>query len=111
MLKQMMENKIPDITNLDIKDALNTKFEELECRIFDITNLATKAPFNAKAADIEHIIPDTTAFFTTHELNTLTKVSFNARIKQEVKELISKNEADAALDIGYKIREKKSSKV
>ena len=63
-----IENKIPDITNLATKAALNTKAADVESKIPDIINLTTKAALNTKAPKTENKIPDTPGFITTPNL-------------------------------------------
>ena len=74
--------------------------------IFDITNLATKAALNTKATEIGNKILYSTSFITRPEFNRLTKINFNARMKQEAKSLASTGQVDTALDIADKSREK-----
>ena len=93
------ENKIVDITNLTTKVALNAKGKEVESKIPDITNLAIKVALNTKATVIENKIPDTTGFITTPEFNRLTKISFDARMKEAAKTLASKSQIDNSFDI------------
>ena len=47
----------------------------------DITNLATKNALNKKSTEIENKTTATAGFITT-KLNRLTKVGFDARIKE-----------------------------
>ena len=79
---------------------------EVESKIPDITTLATKAALNRKATEIENKIPGTTAFFTTPEFNTLAKISSDARMEKAMKSLASKSQVGNALDIADKSREK-----
>ena len=73
------------------KAALNTKAVDVQSKkITGITNLATKASLNKKVTEIGNKISDTIGFITTPEFNRLTKISFDARIKQEAKSLASK---------------------
>ena len=86
-----IENTVPDITNLVTKASLNTKAVDVQSKkITGITNLATKASLNKKVTEIGNKIFDTTGFITTSEFNRLTRISLDARIKQEAKSLASK---------------------
>ena len=107
----VIEKKIPDITNLRIKAALNTKVGQLDNEIPNIANLATKVALNTNATEIENKIPDTTNFITSPELNKLIKIGFEPKTKETAKSFASKSQVDDALDIAYKIREKKTSDV
>ena len=98
-----MKNKIPDLTNVSTKPALNKKATEVESKIPDITILATKAAVNTKATDIEKEIPDTTGSITTPKFNKLTKRSFDTRRKDAAESLVS--QMDTALNIVDKNRE------
>ena len=49
--------------------------------------MTAKVTLNTKARVIENKIPDTTVLVTATEFNRLTKISFDARTKQEVKTL------------------------
>lgn len=85
------ENTVPDITNLVTKAAFNTKAVDVQSKkITGITNLATKASLNKKVTEIGNKISDTTGFITTPEVNRLTRISLDARIKQEAKSFASK---------------------
>ena len=64
----------------------------------NITNL-TKAALNTKATEIENKIPHTIGFITTPEFNRLTKINFDARMKEVTKNLANKSHADAALEM------------
>ena len=61
---------------------------------------------NTKAKKTENKIPDATGFVTTAKFNRLTKISFDAKMKETVKILASKSEVDNALDIADKNGEK-----
>ena len=49
-----IENKIPDISNLSTKTAINT----VENKILDTSGLVGKTDYNAKITDLENRIPD-----------------------------------------------------
>ena len=68
-------------------------------KIPDITNLAIKVALNTKATIIENKIPNTTGFITTPKFNRLIKVSFDARMKEAVKILARKSQVDNSFDI------------
>ena len=102
-----IENKIPSITGLVTTTALNAR----DIQIPDITNLATKADLlkintalNTKTAETENKIPDTSHFINTPEFNRLTKISFDARMKEVEKSHASKSEVSNALVLGNKNR-------
>lgn len=94
-----IENKIPGLINLTKKAALNTKETEVEINIPDIPDLTAKAALNAKAAEIEKKTLDTTDFITIPEINRLTRIGFESRIKDIAKSLASKCHVNIALDI------------
>ena len=50
-------------------------------------------------------VPDTTRFITTPEFNRLTKINFDATMKQESRSLASKM-SSTALDIADKVEKK-----
>ena len=83
-----------------ITAAANAKVTEII-----ITSLSTNATFNTKTREIENKIPDTTGFIGITECNKLTKIGFDARIKEATKSLKSKSQVDTALDIADKNRE------
>ena len=100
-----IENKIPSVTglvttanNLATKEALNTKATDVKSKTPGITNLATKAALNTKTTDIENKTTDATSFIITPELNRLTKISFDAKIKEAAKSLASESQ-EYVLDI------------
>ena len=54
-----IEDKIPDITNLDTKTTLNAKISDVKGEILSITNLATKTTINAvetKMPRVSHLV-------------------------------------------------------
>ena len=59
---------------------------EVKSKIPDIANLATEAALNAKVADSKQNMWFR-RFFTTSEFNRLTKISIDARLKEEAKAL------------------------
>ena len=97
-----IKNKIPGITNLAPKAALNEKAAEVETKIPEITNLATKAVLNTKAKEIENKILDDTGLFTTQEFSRLRKISFEGKMKEAAKSLASRSRVDTAFDIADK---------
>ena len=62
-----IENKIPDISNLATKAALNT----VENKIPDTSNLIKNTDYNAKITEIEGKIPDISNLATKTALNTV----------------------------------------
>ena len=99
-----VENKIPDITSLTKKAALNIESVEVESKICDITNLATKATLNEKDTDWRQNT-SCTGFITTPEFNRLTK------IKEETESISSKSQEDTALYIADRITKQKKKKL
>ena len=87
---------IKKIDILKINTDLNTKTTEIESKIPDITYLATKAALNIKAIEIRNKITDISNF---EELNRLTKISFDARLKEAEKILASKTKVNNALGL------------
>ena len=82
------------------KTDYNIQTTEIQNKIPEITSIATKAALNTKATDIANKIPDSTSHFVNNqEFNRLTKISFDARMKEAAKGLASKTEVDNALDI------------
>ena len=65
-----IEDKIPDITNLATKTALNA----VEIKIPSVNNLVKKTDYNAKIEEIEKKITDHNhdKYITTPEFNKLT---------------------------------------
>ena len=61
-----IENKIPDISNLAAKTALNT----IENKIPDTSGLVKKTNYDAKITDLENKIPDISNLATKTALNT-----------------------------------------
>ena len=90
VLNTETKKKIPDITSLTTKASLNAKTREVESEIPYITNQATKVALNAKATEMENEILDTTGFITIPEFNRLTKISFDAKMKEAMKNIASK---------------------
>ena len=91
-----------------LQKPLYTKAREIESKIVDTTNLATKVVLNMKATEIENQTPDTNSFITTPEFNRLTKVNFDARMEEAVKNLATKSEIKNALEFwGQKHRKNK----
>ena len=101
-----IEIKILDNTYLATTAALNTKVTEVESIIPGTTNLVTKAALITKSAEIKNETADTTGFITTPEFNGLTKVSFDARMKEATKNLASKDLVDALINAADKKRQK-----
>ena len=62
-----IENKIPDVTNLAIKTALNT----VQNKIPDTSSLVKKNDYNAKITEMEGKILDVTNLATKTALNTV----------------------------------------
>ena len=67
-----IENKIPNVSNLATIAALNT----IENKIADISNLVKKSDYDTKSKDIEN------KYITTTEFNKLASDAVNARIVQ-----------------------------
>ena len=81
--------------------------KRFEIEIPNVSGFVTTTTLNTKDTQIENKIPDTTGSFTSPEFNRLTKISFDVRIKETTKSLVSKSQVDNALDIADKNREKK----
>ena len=96
---KIIEDQMPDITNLATKTTVNTKINEIKGEIPSITNLATKAFLNTfknkissvkkswpqhKNNEIEKKITDHNhdKCITTQEFNKLTAENFAARLEQ-----------------------------
>ena len=77
---------IPSVTDLRATIALNTKATDIEHKMPNFTSLATNftylAVLNAKATKIENKVADTISFNNTQEFNRLTKISFDAKMKE-----------------------------
>ena len=82
-----IENKIPDISQAALV-ALAT------AKITDITDQVTKTTINTKAAEIGNKILVTLSFITTQEFSQITKISFDASMKEAAKNLASKSPVD-----------------
>ena len=94
LLKKLteLENKIPDISNLATKTALNT----IENKIPSVNNLVNKTNYNTKVTEIENTLNNHNhdKYIGTSEINKLAAV-FNSRIAQG--KLITKREFDSKL--------------
>ena len=66
----MIENKIPDFSNLATKAALTT----IEKKIPDVCNLFKKSDYDTKIKDIEN------KYITNTEFNKLATDAFNTRV-------------------------------
>ena len=55
---------------------------------------------------VENEIPDASYFINTHKVNRLTKMNFDARMKEAAKTLSSKTEASNALYLENKNKKK-----
>ena len=88
-----LENKIPDIGNLETKTALTT----VENKIRDVSKLVKKTDYNTKATEIEKKLTDHNhgKYIDTSESNKLVGVFFNARLAQA--NLITKTNFEAKL--------------
>ena len=60
---------------------LNTKISVVENKIPNTSNLLTTAALNTKISEVEKKIPDNSKYITTQEFNKLTTESFEARLK------------------------------
>ena len=89
-----IEDKIPDITNLATKTALNAVENKVPNVIF---NLVKKTDYNTNINEIEKKISDHIhdKYITIPEFNKLTSKSFAARLKQA--NLVNKTEFDNKL--------------
>ena len=90
--KTELENKIPNISNLATKAALN----KIENKIPDVTNLVKKSDYDTKIKDIGN------KYINTTEFTKLATGTFNARIVQA--SLVKKTDFDNKLsDLHRKI--------
>ena len=90
--KTELENKIPNISNLATKAALN----KIENKIPDVTNLVKKSDYDTKIKDIG------SKYINTTEFTKLATDTFNARIVQA--NLVKKTDFDNKLsDLHRKI--------
>ena len=79
----------------------------MENKIPNITKLATKAALNRKVTEIENKIPHSGSLIATLEYNRLPKVNFHATSKKAEKSFTSKTEVKKnALGLSHKNREK-----
>ena len=99
-----IEIKIPSVTDLVTAIVLHTKITEIENKMPYITGLVTTAVLNTKAPETKSKIPDTNHFINTQEFKRLTKISFDARMKEVEKGLASKTEGNNSLALGDKNR-------
>ena len=102
---KIIEDKIPDITNLATKTTLNAKINEVKAEISSITNLATTNALTAvenKIPDVSNLdkktdhntnVNETEKTFTDHshdkyittpEFNKLTAENFAARLHKKI---------------------------
>ena len=77
----------------------NTEITEIRNKIPTATGLVNNAALNAKGTEIEKKTLDTTDFITIPEINRLTRIGFESRIKDIAKSLASKCHVNIALDI------------
>ena len=68
--------------------------------------MVTTVAVNTKVTEIENKIPETIHFINTQELNRLTKINLDARIKEAETSLARKSEIYNALDLVDKNRKK-----
>ena len=68
--------------------------------------MVTTVAVNTKVTEIENKIPETSHFINTQELNRLTKINLDARIKEADTSLARKSEIYNALDLVDKNRKK-----
>ena len=74
-----IEDKIPDITNVETNATLNAKINEVNNEIPNITILDTN---NTAVTAAENIIPDHSKYISTLESKKLIAENFTARLKQ-----------------------------
>ena len=67
------------------KAILNTKFTKFESKIPGITTLAAKAALETKAEKAGNKTPDTTGSIITPKFNRLRKTNFDANILNETR--------------------------
>ena len=103
--KTELDEKIPDVSSLATKIALTI----VENKIPNVSNLVNKTDYNTKTTEIENKLTDHNhdKYITTPEFNTLAEDVFNARLSQA--DLITKTDFDAKLSsINRKFITKKS---
>ena len=98
-----IENKIPDISNLVTKNALNT----VENKIPDTSGLVKKTDYNTKITEIENKIPDISNLATKTSLNTvenkipdisnLKKTDYNTKVT-EIENKLNNHNHDKYID-------------
>ena len=66
-----IEDKMPDITNLDTNTTLNAKVNEVKNKIPTLTTLATISALNAKINGVKNRILNITNLTTTTDLTTV----------------------------------------
>ena len=77
--------QISYIASLETKATLDTMAVQVESKIPGVTNLATKTVHNAKTTEIENKRTNTTDFITTPEFNILTEITFDSKLKNQIK--------------------------
>ena len=70
------------------------KLQRLKKKIQGITRVTPKTALNRKTTEIENKIPDASHFVNTPGFKRLANISFNTTVKEAVKSLACKIEAD-----------------
>ena len=68
----------------------NTTFTKIQYKIHSVIGLVTTTAPSAKVRVFENKIPATSHFTNTQEFNKLMTISFNVRMKEAAKDLLSK---------------------
>ena len=90
----IIENKIPETSDLIKKTDYNTKITEIESKIPDVSGLVTKTDYNTKITEIENELNnhDHDKYIASSELNTLAADVFSAKLARE--NLVAKTNFD-----------------
>ena len=86
---EIVDENIPNTGKLVKKTVYNTKIADIENEMPSINGLVTTTAFKAKVTKIENKMPDTSHFINTQELNRLTEISLDERMKEAIKSLAS----------------------
>ena len=89
-----VNKKIYNTSGVVKKTDCNAKITEIEKKIQEITRVTPKTALNRKTTEIENKIPDASHFVNTPGFKRLANISFNTTVKEAVKSLACKIEAD-----------------
>ena len=74
------------------------------------THLAIKGDFHTNGIDVEHKIPNANSFINTPEDNKLTKLNFEAKLREAKTNLAAKAEVNYEIDLRDKNLKKQKQK-